>query len=167
MKSHSTLLKICLAISTVCLSAGYLSTGYWQVLFVFPTLAIIWLFVVKYSVFWSASIILIVYILLAAIGIFADLSLFLMLIGSTTALASWELMQFTQKKVEISLLKSNNLLEINHLKTLAMATSIGFVLVLISSGISLELPFIITSILILILFGGFLFGVRFVGKRNS
>lgn len=160
MKSHSTLLKICLAISTVCLSAGYLSTGYWQILFVFPTLALIWYFVVKYSVFWSASIFLVVYLLLAAIGIFVDLSRFLMLIASTTALASWELMQFNQKQVEISLLKSNDLLEKNHLKTLALATGTGLILVFISSGISLEIPLIVTSILVLILFGGFLFGVR-------
>jgi len=167
MKSHSILLKICLAISTVCLSAGYLSTGYWQMLFVFPTLVLIWYFVVKYSVFWSASIFLVVYVLLAAIGIFADLSRFLMLIASTTALASWELMQFNQKKIENSYLKSNHLLEKNHMKTLALATSTGLVLVLISSSISLELPFIVTSILVLILFGGFLFGVRIVGNQNS
>jgi hypothetical protein len=167
MKSHSILLKICLAFSTVCLCAGYISTGYWQILFVFPILALIWLFVVKYSVFWSASIFLVVYVLLAAIGIFADLSRFLMLIASTTALASWELMQFNQKQVEISLLKSNNLLEKNHIKTLALATSTGFVFMLISSSISLELPFIVTSILVLILFGGFLFGVRIFGNQNS
>ena len=167
MKSHSTLLKICLAISTICLSAGYLSTGYWQILFVFPTLALIWLFMVKYSVFWSASIFLAVYVLLAAVGIFADFSRFLMLIACTTVLTSWELMQFTQKKVEISLLKSNNLLEKNHLKTLVLATSTGLVLVLISSSISLGLPFIVTSILVLILCGGFLFGVRIVGNQNS
>ena len=166
MKPHSILLKICLAISTVCLSAGYLSTGYWQILFVFPTLALIWFFVVKKSVFWSAAIFLVVYTFLAAMGIFTSVSPFLMLITSTTALASWELMQFTEKKVEASLLKSNNLLEKNHLKTLGLATSTGLVLVLISSSISLELPFIVTSILVLILFGGFLFGVRVVGNQN-
>lgn len=167
MKSHSILLKICLAISTVCLSAGYISIGYWQILFGFPILALIWFFMVKYSVFWSASIFLVVYVLLTAIGIFADLSRFLMLIASTTALASWELMQFNQKQVEISLLKSNNLLEKNHIKTLALAISTGFVLVLISSSIYLELPFIVTAILVLILFGGFLFGVRISGNQNS
>ena len=167
MESHSTLLKICLAISTVCLSAGYLSNGYWQILFVLPTLALISIFVVKFSVFWSASILLVVYVMLAAFGIFADLSLYLMLIASTTVLASWELMQFTQKKVEISFLKSSNLLEKNHIRTLALATSTGFVLVLISSSIYLELPFIVTAILVLILFGGFLFGVRISGNQNS
>ena len=155
MKPHSILLKICLAISTVCLGAGYLASGYWQILLVFPVLALIWFFVVKYSVFWSAAIFLVITISLAAMGILAGFPLFLMLVAGTTALASWELLQFNPKQVEI-----HPLLERNHLKTLGLATGTGLVLALIVSGFSLEIPFVVTSILALILFGGFLWGVR-------
>ena len=167
MKLHSILLILCLTISTGSLGAAYFAAGYWQILFVFPLFAMLWFWVKKISLFWSAALYLMGYVLLAATGIIIDLSLLLMLIAGTTTLASWELMQFTPQLTKDGRPQMNDLLEAYHLKALGLVILSGLILTLFGTALSLEIPFSITILLVIIVFGGLLFGLGNMNRMNT
>jgi len=79
MKYHSPILTICLTISTGCLVAGYVIAGYWLILPVLCVMPLFWIYTKSRSVFWSASSLLLIYIVLAAIGIIAGIPMMLMM----------------------------------------------------------------------------------------
>ncbi|MBN1266019.1 MAG: hypothetical protein JXA25_11030 [Anaerolineales bacterium] len=160
MKPQNILLYTCLSVSTASLGAGYLLAGNWKIFFVFPVLITICLIVKRYDVFWSASIYLAVYVLLAANGILAELPLPLMLVTGTTAMAGWELMQSIQRLDKKSLQRTQNLLEKNHQKALGPAAASGLALAQVSSFLSFELPFIVFIILAVMIFAGLHYGLR-------
>ena len=121
MKFRSTILNICLMISAGSLGAGYTLAGFWQIL---PVLLLILLFgMLEKKRFWSATGFLLVSVVLAAIGVVADLSVELMIIACTFALAGWELIQFEQSPNGNSLLETSTMLEKHHLRSLVLATS--------------------------------------------
>ena len=160
MKHYSILLFLCLVVSTGSLGAAYLFAGYWQIIVFFCLFAILWFGVKKHSVFWAASIYLVGFVLLAAIGIIFDLSLLLMLVSGTTALAGWELMQFAPGNIVTHQHHANATLEKLHLQFLGVAIISGLILSLLVSTFSFALPFGITILLVIILFGGLLFGLH-------
>ncbi|MFC1936041.1 hypothetical protein ACFLYP_00080 [Chloroflexota bacterium] len=166
MKIRSLILNICLIISTVCLSAGYLFAGYWQIVPASLVLIIFWILTKKRSVFWSSSSILVAYVILAAIGITANLSLVLMISASTTALASWDLIQFNQSLFGNPLRKTNAPLEKNHLCSLALAASVGMALALISSFINLSFSFGVMILLVLMAMGCLIYCMQYIMKKN-
>ena len=164
MKAHSITLTICLIISTGCLGAGYIFAGYWLILPAFLVMGLIWILMKKQPVFWSASTFLLAYIILAAVGIIANLSTELMIITCTTALASWDLIQFNQSIAGNSLRKKNASLERYHLHSLAVAASAGLFLAFIGSSINLHLPFGVIVILVLVTMGCLIYSVQYILK---
>ena len=82
MKVHSILLVTSLVISNGCLTAGYIIAGFWPIIPVLLAIFLFWLYVRRRSAFWSASILLLASVLLAAIGITIGLSLILVPTGT-------------------------------------------------------------------------------------
>lgn len=162
----SIVLIICLIISTGCLGAGYILAGYWQILAVFPLMALFWIYTKNRSAFWADSSFLLAYLILAAIGIVDRLSLVLMIIACTTVLTSWDLMQFNHSKVGNSLSNTNTALEKYHLNSLALAASAGLILALSSIYINLQFPFGVTILLVLIAMGCFLYSLRYIRSKK-
>ena len=166
MKIHSTVLNICLIISTGCLGAGYILAGYWLILPVLLSIVFFWIITRNRSVFWSASGLLLAYVLLAAFGLTAGLSSTLMIVACTAALVSWDLILFNQSMVTNSLARSIVALEKTHLLSLAVAASAGLMLALLSSNINLHFSFVIIILLVLTTIGGLIFGMQYIMKKK-
>ena len=150
MKNHNLILLFFLSISTGCLGIVYLLAGYWPVLLIFLVLLLVWGFTNRFSKFWSTSLFLITYLGLAAIGIMLDLPLILMLIAGSTALVSWELIQFKHDLSKDSIDALSGQRETYNLHSLLIAASTGFTLTLLSANITLQFPFIVTIFLVLV-----------------
>ena len=167
MTIRSIILTICLIITTVCLGAGYILAGYWLILPVFLAMLLFWIFTKNQQVFIPASSLLVVFVILAAIGITADLSLILMIVACIAALVSWDLMQFNQSLVGYSLHKTSASLEKNHLYSLAIAAFAGLTLALISSYINIQFPFILILFLVLMVMGCLVSSMQYIrGKKH-
>jgi hypothetical protein len=167
MKFRSMILNSCLIVSTGCLGAGYIFAGYWQIL---PALLVILLFGImakKQLRFWSTSSFLLVYIILAAIGVVADLPVGLMILACTFALASWDLIQFEQSIAGNSMLQTRTLLEKHHLRSLALAASAGLLLAFLSLYVHLQLTFGVIVSLVLIAMGCLLYGMQYSVKKRK
>lgn len=121
-------------------------------LFFFAMMAF-WVMAKKRSVTWSASILLFIFVLLAAVGVLAKLSTPLMVIGSAAALAWWDLAHFGQSTVIGQPLETRLLLERAHLQSLVLAISAGLILALGSSYLNLQIPFLGTVFLVLLAVG--------------
>ena len=166
MKVFSNLLIICLTITIGCLGVGYITAGYWLILPILIIILLFWIFMKNQPVFWTASSLLVVFIILAAVGMLADLPLLLMIIAGTAALVSWDLMQFNQRMVGNAASKTNTSFEKHHLNTLAFATFAGLTLALISSSISLQFPFWLIVVLVLMTIGCLIGGIQYIMKKK-
>jgi hypothetical protein len=169
MKSHSTLLIIitCLAISSGCLAAGYILAGYWLIFLAFPLLSITWLLTYKRSRYVSASILLLGYVILASIGIIAELSSALMVVACTMALASWDLLLSDRSASRSSPGKPIGYLEKYHRNSLALATSTGLILSLISANISLRFSFALIAFLVLMAAGSLIYSMQYIVNKRG
>lgn len=163
---YLVLIILCLTIATGCLTAGYIFAGYWQIVLLLPILLILWLLANKQSIYLSASIFLLGYVILAAVGILLDFSVGLMVFACVAALASWELLLFDQSNIDNLPDNSDFLRKKYHLTSLVIAISVGLILAIISANINLHIPFAIISLLVLVSMGCLIYSVQFVvGKK--
>jgi hypothetical protein len=167
MNLRSSVLIGCLLISTASVGGAYLVAGYWQILPLLLVLAPFWIFINNQSGFWSASSLLVVFVMLAGIGITINLSPNLMIITCSSALVGWDLLLFTQDSVQDQTAKTDLLFEQQHLKSLALAAVIGLIVSFIISSINLQIPFGVTYILVLIMTGCLIFGMRYINKEHQ
>lgn len=165
MKTHSFLLYSGLVISTGSLGLGYILAGYWLILPLFGTMALFWFPANKRSPFYSASVFLSVFVILAAVGITLGVPVNLMIVACTAALVSWDLLLFRQSASEVSPGRAGNYLEKYHLQALALATSAGLVIAFIIRYIHLQLSFTITALLSLAAVGCLTYGLRYIINR--
>lgn len=164
MKFRSIILYLGLMISTGSLAAGYFLSGYWQIL---PVLFVMLIFgILTKKRFWSASGLLLVHIVLAAIGVIAGLPAGLMILTCIAALVSWDLAQFEQSLVGNSHLETSISLEIQHMHALALTALTGLLLALMSAYIDLQLPFGVIVSLVLIAMGGLVYSMQYIVKKK-
>ena len=167
MKVDSIILIICLITAIGCLGAGYILAGYWLIVPVLLAILLFWVFAEKWSVFWSASSLLLATVLLAAIGITAGISSILMIVACTAALVSWDLIQFNRGMAGASLRKTNTSLERYHLQSLVLAAFAGLMVALISSLINLHLSFFLIIILVLMTMVCLTFSMQYIAKKRQ
>ena len=166
MKPRPTFIIICLVISSGCLAAGYVLSGYWLIFLAFTILLVAWLLTYQRSTFLSASILLSGYVILAAVGIIGGLSTALMLIACTAALVSWDLLQMDQSASGYPPGKTSGALEKYHLNSLALAASIGLTLSLVSANLSLQFPFVVIVFLVLIAAGSLIYTMQYIVNKR-
>jgi len=163
---YSMLMVACITISAGCLTVGYIVAGIWQIVLLLPLLLAVWLLTSKRSIYLSASILLIGFVILAALGILLDFPVGLMTVACVSALVGWELLLFDKNSMGNSLDKNSSLREKYHLTSLAFTASMGLILALISANISLYIPFIVVIFLVLIFMGCLIYGVQFALKKK-
>lgn len=166
MKTHLIILNVCRVISIGSLGAGYILGGYWLILPVFLAMGILWLIMNRYSPYWSASSLLLMEVALAIIGVTLNLSIYLMVIGCTAALAGWDLSNFRQAINDQPPLGTAARLEKTHLQSLGMAVFTGLFLAFISSSINLQFPFGVVIFLVLMAMGGLVYGVQYLVRKR-
>lgn len=157
--------SLCLIVSAACLGLGYILAGHWLILAVLAGMVFIWFILGKWSVFGSASIVLFVYISLAAIGVLMDISLPLLIGGSTAALAAWDLSLFAHDVLGNPV--PDAMMERHHLGLLAAACGIGLPLAFISSFFYFQIPFGLIYVLALLAAGGLIWGLRRMQKSPT
>lgn len=166
MKIHSIILNVCLVMSAGCLGAGYILGGYWLIMPILLAMAIFWLIMKRRSLFWSASSLLLIDVALAIIGVTLNLSIYLMVVGCTTALACWDLTHFRHAITDKPPFGTDARLEKYHLQSLATAVFTGLFVALISSYISLQFPFGIMVFLVLMALGCLVYGVQYLVRNR-
>ena len=162
MKVHSIILNFCLVTSAGCLGAGYILGGYWLIMPIFLAMATFWVIMKKRSLFWSSSSQLMVYVVLATIGVTLNLSIYLMVVGCTTALACWDLTHFRDTMIDNPPFGTDARLERYRLQSLATAVLTGLFLALISMYINLQFPFGVMALLVLMAMGCLVYGVQYL-----
>ena len=125
-----------------------------------------WSSIKKMSVFWSSSILLLVFVLIAVTGVMAEYSTLLMVVACTAALAWWDLANFEQSIVVSQPLETLFLLERHHLQSLAMAVSGGLILAFIGSFLNLQISFIGTVLLVSLAIGCLTHALLSLEKKN-
>lgn len=160
MALHSIINKICVLASIACLGLAYLLSGYWIILFLFLAMAIFWIVMKRWSIFQSASSLLAIYMVLAAIGIALNLPVLLVAPGCVAALASWDLTNFGQEVGDKQSTETRLPIERCHLRSLAVAAFVGSILALISSYANLQIPFVVIVFLVLIAVGSLTYGLQ-------
>jgi len=157
---HPILLPVALLISAGSITSGYLVAGYWMVLPALLGMGLLYLLASRGSDFRAASVLLLGSIILSAIGIMARLASSLMLVGSISALAAWDLMLFNQKMRDIEHREGSALLEQYHIRSLAIALAAGCLLSLAAGNITLNLPFAVVLLLCVLAIGGLFLGIH-------
>jgi hypothetical protein len=166
MNAYSMLIVAGLVISSGCLAVGYIFAGYWQIVLLFPILLVLWLLTYRQSIFLSASIFLISYVTLAAVGVLLEFPIGLMIVTCVISLFSWELMLFNKSNAGNLPDNSDYSRKKYHLNSFALTVSVGLTLAFISANISLNTPFIVIVFLVLISIGCLFYGLQFVVKRK-
>jgi len=166
MKNHIIVQRICLLTSIICLSFPYLLAGHWPIMLIFMVMAAFWRFIKERSVFWSSSVLLMVFVFIAVAGVMAEFSTLLMAVACTAALAWWDLANFEQNIVVSQPLETLFLLERYHLQSLAIAVSGGLILVFVGSFLNLQIPFIGTVLLVSLAIGCLTHALQSLEKKN-
>jgi len=133
---------------------------------IFMVMAAFWRFIKERSVFWSSSVLLMVFVFIAVAGVMAEFSTLLMAVACTAALAWWDLANFEQNIVVSQPLETLFLLERYHLQSLAIAVSGGLILVFVGSFLNLQIPFIGTVLLVSLAIGCLTHALQSLEKKN-
>jgi hypothetical protein len=166
MKTHSIVLNLGLVTTVGCLGIGYILGGYWWILPMLLAMAIFWITTKSRSAFWSASSLLLVYVVLAIIGVTLNLSVYLMVFGCTVALTCWDLLHFGQSPDDNAPHGFDISLERYHLKSLFTAVFTGLLLAFIGSRINLYFSFGAMIFFVLVAMGCLIYGMQFIVKNR-
>ncbi|HSL45326.1 MAG TPA: hypothetical protein VK897_17965 [Anaerolineales bacterium] len=167
MRLFSIINFSCVAVSIACMSLAYLLAGYWLVLLVFPVMAFFWMLQKNQPVFWLDSSFLLIYVVLAVVGMVIHLPVSLLVAGCTTALACWDLTIFQQGIASTQSLEDRRALAKHHLRSLTMAACLGLGLSLIASSINFRLPFLALVVLVLTAVGFLTYGLQSLVKKSN
>lgn len=160
MSLHAIVNRTCLVVSIACLGLAYVQSGYWWILLAFPAMAVFWTAFKQGSVFQTVSGLLSSYVFLAAAGIVTGLSVVLLAVGCTTALACWDLTIFGHEFTHQTSRNDDPRLERHHLQSLGLALLVGLILAFVSSYLELNIPFIAVVFLVLVAVGGFTYSLQ-------
>ena len=160
MKAHSAIASACLLVSIVCLALGYTLAGYWPILFAIAAMLLLWSARKKEATFWAASSLLAVYVLLAMMGVLLKAQLPVMVMGCVSALAWWDLSDFSQSLDGEALPGTTGTLEKRRLQLLALSSAISLGLATIGIWFRMRLPFGVIVLLVMLAAGCILYSVH-------
>jgi hypothetical protein len=151
---RKSLFVICLAVSMLCLAAGYGITGQWIGAVIAIITGLAWLPARKYPDSGLPFICLVVSVCLAVVGRLTGSPPLLMICGSGFALAVWDLVFLDDALGSNSFGEQTRLYENIHLRTLALALGCGLIVAFVGRLINFQIPFIVMMLFIaLVIFG--------------
>jgi hypothetical protein len=142
MSLRKALLLFSLMVTTVCLAGGYTLVGSWigAGLAFLPPLAM--LFYKKLLAPWLPPAFLCSAVCLAGAGLFEGTAPFLMILGVIAALAAWDLVNLDRLLAKSASSQAIEAIERAHLRSLALALSLGVILAGSGLLLTLQVPFI-------------------------
>jgi hypothetical protein len=154
MRTLVLLRHTCLVISALSMAVAFLARGYWAIVVVLLTQMAFWFALRRQSVQWRSSCLLVIYVALAVVGILLGLAVALLLVGTLAALAAWDLLNFGETLKDASGPACVDLLAKSHLRSLALAVTIGALLSAAGLALDLDLPYAVVGALALALVAG-------------
>jgi hypothetical protein len=132
----------CPMICAACLVAGYAANGGWIAVAAGVSTGLIWLLSYKRPASLPPSVALVISVVWGAVGLLVDAAPFLMILGTTLALASWDLMllDHTLTSCANSSAQTIRLFENRHYQSLALALGPGLLIVIAGRMIQFEIP---------------------------
>jgi len=143
----------CLVISTTCLAAGCLASGQWNLLAGCGILLLVSLFPRKWLPTGFATAALVATVCLAGTALVSGASAPLMILGTTIALAGWDLAALDQTLTTCPSSRGTALLEKKHYESLGLALGAGLAAAAAVRFIRFEIPFgVMVLVVVLALF---------------
>lgn len=139
---------LCLVASVCCLTAGFGITGWWVLAVLAGLLGPGWLLAQKYPDARLQSMCLLASVGFAVVGILIGSPAILMLLGTTMALAVWDLLLLDVAIGKGASVEQTRRYENSHLRSLALALGVGLVAILFGRLLSIQIPFVVLILLI-------------------
>jgi hypothetical protein len=145
---------ICLIISTVCLTVGYVITGLWIGAVIALITGLAWLPSRKYPSSWLPHLYLFAFVCLAVVGRLTGSPPLLMICGSVAALAVWDLLFLDDTLKGISYGGQTRRFENSHLQSLALVLGCGLIVAFVGRLLNFQIPFVVLLLfVVLVVFG--------------
>jgi hypothetical protein len=159
-------LTVCLAVSTLCLAAGYASAGKWVGAVIAILMGAAWLFARKYPDLGLPSICLAGSVGLAVVGRLNGAPPLLMICGSGFALAVWDLVLLDNALDGALPEAQTRLYESRHLQSLALALGFGLLMAFLGRLLTLRTPFVVVMLLVALVIFGLDRAYNYIKKRG-
>jgi hypothetical protein len=134
--------------------------GIWMIHPVLAGICLPFVIARRRSLFQPASVLLVGAFCLAVVSVLMQLSFPLMLVANLSALASWDLLLFTQTVKRTETREQISLLEERYHQSLGVAFAGGVLLSHAAANLAFSLPFIAILLLCALVLGGMFFGAR-------
>lgn len=167
MKLTNRGVEVAISLASIMLAIGYIQGG--LVLGAFFAVALGGLWYIGHALKWRylASFELTVFFGLAAVGTFFDINFIWLLVGMGSALAAWDLDQFSQRMERFPIEESFLKLEQNHFRRLLVILIPGTILAAVVPTIQIELTFTWALILGLIAIYGLSQTVKYLRRESD
>jgi len=143
-----------MAVSMLCLTAGYIIVGEWVGAAIAIITGLAWLLARKYQDTGLSFICLVASVCLAVVGLLNGSPSFLMICGSGFALAVWDLIILDHALGDNSSEVRTRQYESKHLQSLALALGSGLLLAFLGRLLNLQIPFVMIMLfVVMVLFG--------------
>ena len=132
---------ICIGLSTFLIVLSYAINQFWIASFLITILGILWMVGYLKGWKWQASVMFTLFIGASAIGLWLNLSQWLILLSVVGAISAWDLDHFTQRMRYAGLVVKRPNLEKYHIKRLFVVNFFGLFLSVIALNVEVKLGF--------------------------
>ena len=132
---------ICIGLSTFLMVLSYAINQFWIASLLITILGIVWMVGYLKGWKWQASVMFTLFIGASAIGLWLNLSQWLILLSMVGAISAWDLDHFTQRMRYAGLVVERTNLEKYHIKRLFFVNFFGLFLSVIALNVEVKLGF--------------------------
>jgi len=152
MSVRRSLIFLCPVISAACLATGYAMTGQGVAVVIALLTLPLWLLARQRPATVPPSVALAASVSIGATGLLTGAPSFLMILGATLALASWDLVLWDQTLTDNSISSAQTLalFETKHYQSLALALAPGLLIAIAGPLIHVQLPFMGLVLLVIL-----------------
>lgn len=162
-----TIGPICVGLAVGSLVIGYGQRGWWDWTVAIWVLGGLWLFGYWRGLAWIASVGLVGFAGMAAVGLWLDLNAGWMVAGLVTALCAWDLHHFVLCLRRVGRVENERGLEQRHLLRLLAVAGLGSALAVIALRIEVRLTFLEALLLGLLVVWGLSQGIGFLRRESG
>ena len=163
---RKTFFVICLAVSVLCLTVGYVIVGGWIGAAIAIVTGFAWLLARKYPASGLLFVCLVTSVCLAVVGRLIGSPPLLMICGSGFALAVWDLIFLNEALGGNSLEEQTGQYERKHLQSLALALGFGLLMTFLGRMLNLHIPFVAAMLFVALIIFGLDRAYGYIRKRS-
>jgi hypothetical protein len=158
---------LCVGLAVGSLVIGYGQGGWWDWMLIPAVLGGLWLLGYWRGWAWMASVGLIGFVGISAIGLWLGLDAGWMVGGLVAALCAWDLHHFALSLQRVGRIENERALEQRHLLRLLAVAGLGLVLAVVALRIEIRLTFLQALLLGLLVVWGLSRGISFLRRESD